>query len=71
MARPLSGGKVAAPRAVARGLAEIAARAHAAGHVLGGIRPELVYARGGAIAAALGGSPGPGPLTGSRAGARS
>jgi hypothetical protein len=30
-------------RAVARELAEIVARAHAAGHVLVGIRPELVY----------------------------
>ena len=33
-------------RAVARGLVEIVARAHAVGQVLGGIRPELVYAEG-------------------------
>lgn len=37
------------PRAVARGLAATVARAHAAGHVLGGIRPELVYAAGAAF----------------------
>ncbi len=33
-------------RAVAHGLVEIVAHAHAAGQVLGGLRPELVYAQG-------------------------
>jgi hypothetical protein len=43
---PLTQRRVADPRGVARGLSEIVARAHAAGHVLGGIRPELVYSDG-------------------------
>lgn len=41
---PLTERRPEDPRAVARGLAATVARAHAAGHVLGGLRPELVYA---------------------------
>jgi hypothetical protein len=43
---PLTNGSVANPRGIARTLATIVADAHAAGHVLGGIRPELVYSDG-------------------------
>lgn len=43
---PLTRRRPADPRAVGRELAAIVARAHAAGHVLGGIRPELVYTDG-------------------------
>ena len=43
---PVTGRRPADPRAVGRELAAIVARAHAAGDVLGGIRPELVYAEG-------------------------
>jgi serine/threonine protein kinase len=43
---PLTARRVADPRAVGHGLASIVARAHAAGLILGGIRPELVYADG-------------------------
>ncbi len=42
--KPITTLRVADPRRVARELAEIVARAHALGYVLGGIRPELVYA---------------------------
>jgi hypothetical protein len=44
---PVTRRRPADPRAVGRGLAAIVARAHAAGDVLGGIRPELVYAEAG------------------------
>jgi len=43
---PVTQRRPADPRAVGRELAAIVARAHAAGRVLGGIRPELVYSDG-------------------------
>lgn len=43
---PVTRRRLMNPWAVGRELATIVARAHAAGHVLGGIRPELVYAAG-------------------------
>jgi hypothetical protein len=43
---PITVKRPADGRAVARGLVEIVARAHAVAQVLGGIRPELVYAEG-------------------------
>jgi hypothetical protein len=43
---PLTRQRPADVRAVAHGLASIVAAAHVAGHVLGGLRPELVYSDG-------------------------
>lgn len=43
---PITEARLTDPRRVARGLAAIVARAHVDGHVLGGVRPELVYSDG-------------------------